>query len=141
MRIIFDSNIFVSAVLSRGFSYRLLQTVLDPKNGYFLFISAEILEEIFAKLSIFPEKGLAASSDIEDFKQLILRRCRFVAVREQVRVVEKDPDDNKILECAVAAKANLIVTMDKHLLKIKTFRGIPIIHPKTFSFIIPKQWG
>ena len=45
---------------------------------------------------------------------------------------------DKIIECAVEARANLIVTMDKHLFKLKSYQGIGIIHPKTLTWIIPK---
>jgi predicted nucleic acid-binding protein len=47
--------------------------------------------------------------------------------------VDADPDDNRILECAVWAEADLIVTGDKaHLQALKTFRGIAIVRPRQF---------
>ena len=44
-------------------------------------------------------------------------------------MVKDDPDDNKILECAYAAKVDYIITQDNHLLKLKEFEGIKIINP------------
>ncbi len=49
---------------------------------------------------------------------------------EKINITKEDPDDNKIIECAVTAKANYIITYDKHLLKIKKFRNILIIKPE-----------
>ena len=45
-------------------------------------------------------------------------------------IVKEDPDDNKIIECAVACGADFILTYDKHLLRLKEFRGIKIIMPE-----------
>jgi hypothetical protein len=44
--------------------------------------------------------------------------------------VKEDPADDKVLECALAADADFIVSGDKHLLKLREFRGIPIITTK-----------
>ena len=50
-----------------------------------------------------------------------------VTSRTTVRVVTADPDDDRILECAVAGKASLIVSNDHHLLDLKAYAGIPIV--------------
>ena len=57
-----------------------------------------------------------------------------------LEVVKADPDDDKILECAVEGSADLIVSGDRHLTRLKSFRGIGIVRPidfhrtfKTFS--------
>jgi len=47
-------------------------------------------------------------------------------------VIQADPSDDKFLECAVAGEATCIVTGDKHLLKLLTFRRIPILKPRQF---------
>ena len=57
----------------------------------------------------------------------------------KLSVQEVASDDFKILECAVAAEADLIVTMDQVLLRLKRFRNIGIVHPKTFSFMFPQK--
>jgi uncharacterized protein len=48
-------------------------------------------------------------------------------------VVKKDPDDDKILACAIAARAEWIVSGDDHLLSLKRYRGIRIVTPRQFS--------
>lgn len=59
---------------------------------------------------------------------------------KKISIVTRDPDDNKILECALAGKADLIVTLDQDLIKLKNFRGIGIIHPKTLSWTFPEYF-
>jgi len=50
-----------------------------------------------------------------------------IAPRTVLSVVSADPDDNRILECAVAGKADIIVSNDHHLLDLKICAGIPIV--------------
>ena len=50
-----------------------------------------------------------------------------IAPRTTIHAVSADPDDNRILECAVDGKADLIVTNDHHLLDLKSYSGVPII--------------
>lgn len=51
---------------------------------------------------------------------------------KKLDIVKDDPDDNKILECAIAGKVDYIISNDEHLLKLKEFEGIPIIKPEEF---------
>jgi hypothetical protein len=52
--------------------------------------------------------------------------------KEKIAIIRDDPADNKVLECAIAAGAKFIITGDKHLLKLKKFKGISIITAKEF---------
>ena len=60
-----------------------------------------------------------------------------IEITEKVSIVTRDPDDNKILECALSGKVDIIVTADQDLIKLKVFNGIAIIHPKTLAWIFP----
>jgi predicted nucleic acid-binding protein len=44
----------------------------------------------------------------------------------------EDPDDDKFLECAVAGKCEIIVSGDKHLLRVEEYQGITILNPRNF---------
>ena len=66
-------------------------------------------------------KLLALSQNIE-----------FTRKTPRLKVVKKDPDDDKFIECAVALKATLIVSGDKALLTLGEYRGIPILSPADF---------
>lgn len=51
---------------------------------------------------------------------------------ERLNVVKDDPDDNKVLECAIAGKVDFIVSSDNHLLKLKEFKKIKLVTPSEF---------
>jgi predicted nucleic acid-binding protein len=55
---------------------------------------------------------------------------------ERVHLVKADADDDSILECAKAARSDFLVTGDKHLLKLESFRGTRIIKPAAFLALI-----
>ncbi|MBI4430611.1 MAG: hypothetical protein HY587_02740 [Candidatus Omnitrophica bacterium] len=54
------------------------------------------------------------------------------APHEITNVITQNPDDDRVLECAVTGKAHFIISGDKHLLNLKAFRDIQIISPKDF---------
>jgi uncharacterized protein len=59
-----------------------------------------------------------------------------VAIRSRIDIITADPDDNRILECAVDGRANLIVSNDRHLLNLSSWAGIPIIAAPDFRRIL-----
>jgi len=67
-----------------------------------------------------------------EFKSLILDNATFVQPTISLEVIKEDPSDNIVLECAVIAKANFIVTGDKHLLSLREYKGTRIVSPSSF---------
>jgi uncharacterized protein len=55
---------------------------------------------------------------------------------DKIIYLKDDPDDDKILECAIASRCNYIVSGDKHLIKLKSFRNIKILKPAEFLVLI-----
>jgi len=68
--------------------------------------------------------------EINTFVEAIISFSDIVNPEIVIEAIKADPDDNKILECAVAAGASYIVSGDKHLLELKEYRKIKIITPK-----------
>lgn len=136
MRLVLDSNIYLSAYLSKGLASKILE--LGQLGKIDIFISEEIRSEVHEKLI---SKFKADGSDIERHLSILRQATQDVLTFEKVTVVSDDPDDNIILECAKAAGADLIVTSDKHLLKLKRFEQTAIVHPKTLVWIIPEFLG
>jgi len=60
----------------------------------------------------------------------------YVEPEVALEVVEDDPDDNRVLECAIAAKANYIISGDKHLLDLGEYRGIEVLPPAGFIVLL-----
>ena len=68
-----------------------------------------------------------AWGDVHAFREEILTFAKLVTPGESLDAVPADPTDNRILECAVAAGSEVIVSGDKHLLGLGSFRGIEIV--------------
>lgn len=136
MRIVLDTNVLIAAAL-KG---ELAADILDMAASSFLITiitSEEILEELQKKLL---KKFGWSEININFFINQLLQFAEVVKPTEKVNVVTRDPDDNKILECAVAGNADLIVSSDQDLIKLKQFKGIAIIHPKTLSWTFPEYF-
>jgi len=127
LRVVADSNIFVSALVFGGVAARLLQNAVDGKVQ--LFVSEAILEET---LGVMRDKFGRSAEQLEEARQAILSVADIVSERHILDIVKDDPDDNRILECALAAGADAIVSGDKHLLRLKRFEGISIITLREF---------
>jgi len=65
-------------------------------------------------------------------RESIAKMANCVTPGLKLDVIKEDPDDNSILECAVAAGSNLIVTYDKDLLRLSEYAGIKIINASDF---------
>lgn len=126
IKLVLDTNIIVSALIStRSNPARLLDAA--GKN-YSLFISKEILSELEGVIS--RDKFGFSSEKIDSAIEAILSFSEVVNPEIKLDVVKLDPDDNKILECAIACGASYIVSGDKHLLNLKEYKNIKIINPK-----------
>jgi len=113
-KIVLDTNVVVSALGWKGSPHRILLKCID--KTYLLFISPALVSELIRVLSY---KNI--------FETAVLVEPAF-----SLDIIQSDPSDNRILECAAAAACDYIVTGDKHLLDIRTFKGISIITPEDF---------
>ncbi len=86
------------------------------------------------KLGFSPDQAFETLADYLGF-------LRVVNIPNLLNAVPRDPDDNKVLECAVEGKAHYIVTGDKDLLVLKTFRDIQIVHASDFLKVSTKTQG
>jgi len=136
VRIVLDTNIYIAAALQGELSENIIQ-ITTTQKAFTLLVSKEILTELQEKLL---NKFKWLKKDIDRFLFNIIQNADIIEVVETVELVKRDPKDNKILECALSGKADLIVTADQDLIKIKTFKGIGIVHPKTLSWIFPKYF-
>jgi len=126
LKFVFDTNIFVSALMSkRGNPALLLDRV---RKSYTLFISKDILSEL--KDVISRDKFGYTDVEINSFVEAIISFTDIVNPEIKIDAIKADPDDNKILECAVTSRASYIVSGDKHLLDLIEYGKIKIIKPK-----------
>ncbi len=93
-------------------------------------ICQEIAEELAEKLQ---EKLNQSSENVTDTLTDLLSFLRVVSITNQLHVIATDPDDDKVLECAVVGHATHIVSGDKrHILPLGTYQGILIVSPAEF---------
>ncbi len=78
-----------------------------------------------------PKFGLRKSEHHAVIQELE-RLATWVFPEESIAQIEDDPDDNRVLECAVAFDANFIISGDEHLLTLKNFQKIDILTPAEF---------
>jgi putative PIN family toxin of toxin-antitoxin system len=126
-RVVADSNIFISALLRGGKPFELIELARDGRIE--LAITEEILDEIARVLST---KFRVSAEDARDMREEISGFTRLIAATEALDVVKADTTDNKVLECAVAASSETVITGDRHLLELGTFRAIKIMTVSDF---------
>jgi len=138
MRITVDTNILVSATFWKGSSDRIIQKA--EKKEIELILSKEILEEYAGVLDYKEIKDKIKNKSLEMSRTVekVTAISTIIAPKERFDIVKDDPDDNKILECAHAGNVKYIISNDKHLLKIKEFKGIKIISSDEFISIKQK---
>ena len=132
MRVVFDTNIYLAAILKPGLADFLLRKA--NQKQFDLIISCGILHELNDKLI---HKFSFEQKNIKDFIDNLKNLAKIVKINKKLNIIKNDPSDNIILETAIAGKANLIITLDKHLLRLKKYQNIGIVHLKTFYWIIP----
>ena len=132
MRVVFDTNVFVSAFILSG-SQGEQALLFAQRRKVDLYTSVAILTETARVLR---EKFDQSEKDITAALKIIGRVATIVRPVRKITVLEDVPD-NRILECAVTAEADLIVTGDHHLLKLREFEGIPIVRLADFLRSVP----
>lgn len=123
----FDTNILFSGLGWRGTPYRCLD--LARNRTVEGLTSREILDELVEKLR---DKLNFSPDQVTDTIADLLGFLRLVSLTNTLHVVVDDPDDDRVIECAVVGGANCIVTGDRHLLKLASYEGIAIVKAADF---------
>lgn len=129
MRVVLDTNAIVSALLFSGISSELVS--LWQKGLITLLLSREILDE-YLRVFSYPKFELTEEEIKELIQEEILPYAEVVKPKRRLRVVQRDPSDDKFIECAVAGKARVIISGDKDLLFLGRYRQIRILSPAKF---------
>ena len=139
MKITVDTNVLISATFWDGDSQKIIELVEKKKVA--LILSPVILKE-YAEVIQYKDiqekiqkKNLILKHSVLKIAQISL----IVEPDQKLSIVKNDPDDNIILECALAGEVDYIISQDKHLLTLKEFSGIKIVDPKEFLGIISQK--
>ena len=122
----FDTNVLLSATLWDG---SVAQKVLFDciQRDIKIYSSPEILAEY---RKVLKRDFEFTDEEIGEILGTVMKFINIIEPNEKVNIVKNDPDDNKIIECAIASKSQYLITYDKELLKIKEYQGIKIITPE-----------
>lgn len=132
MKIVLDTNVLISAIFWKGKPHEIL--TLAEKGIFRIASSNAILEELFGVLERpkFKPYLQQAQATMPDIQEKVLSLVEIFVSPNEVSVIQDDPSDNRILECALASRAFCIVSGDLHLVHLKQFREIPILTPSQF---------
>ena len=127
MKVVFDTNIYISAlVIPNSKAEEAIIKIIEGSDT--LLLSKEIMGEILSVLSIKFHRDREAISHVAFYLSDL---ARMIKPTRKIRLFKDDPD-NRILECAVSGRADVIVTGDKEILKLGEYEGITIISLKDY---------
>ena len=140
MRVVLDTNFVISRYLSPSgppahiFHYW-------EQGAFTLVVSEPILAEIERVFS-YPrinDKLKLSDQAIAGIIDGFATFGELVTPTQRLHVVEADPDDDKLIECAVAGKADYLVSGNDHLTDIKEYEGIQILTPAQFVLVLERE--
>jgi len=135
-RVVVDTNVFVSSFFGGN-----PRKIVDLwKSGQVtICLSKPIIDEY---VEVLQQLGLQNERELEELLNLFARgfHVLFSANTPELHLVNEDPDDDKFIECAVALKADFVISGDKNLIAIQDYMSIRIVTPKEFldSFVSPQ---
>jgi len=125
---VLDTNVLVSSALSNGKPAEILKLAED---GEFLSVTSPgIVEELRDVLT--RDRLPFTEEQVDELVSKILSISQVINPQIELEVIEDDPDDDKILEAAIAGNADCIVSGDSHLLQLEKHREISIHNPNKF---------
>jgi putative PIN family toxin of toxin-antitoxin system len=129
--VLLDTNIWISALLFGGLPSRLL--VLALARSLRIVTSPVLLDELDEKLR---RKFRMPNDQADDTRLRLENWCDVISTTASISFVRDDPDDDRVLECAVAGRADYIISGDKHLLHLGSYNGIAIVTVREFMDIM-----
>ena len=128
MRVVIDTNVFISSFFG-GNPRKIIN--LWKSGNITLCLTGGIIDEY---VEVLQRLGLQDASELEELLKLFSSGYHtvFTSKTNKIHAVEKDPDDDKFIECAAALNARYIITGDKALRDIEDYMAIKVVTPKEF---------
>jgi putative PIN family toxin of toxin-antitoxin system len=132
LRVVLDTNVLISAFTHHhpGIPFQIWKMAIDRR--YRLLSSPTLVAEV---ADVLRRKFLWDEERARERVRFLAKTAEMVVPKVTLHVVS-DEDDSRILECAVAGKAGLIVSSDRHLRKLESYKGIGIVTPIDFRRIL-----
>src|SRR4030066_549551 len=128
MKVVIDTNVFISSFFG-GNPRKIID--LWKKEKMTLCLSKDVLDEY---MDVLQRVGLRDENEIEELLSLFAKgfNILFTTKTPKIRAVKDDPDDDKFVECAVALKADVVITGDSATRALGEYMGIKIVNPQQF---------
>ncbi len=125
MKIVLDTNVFISGVFWKGNPHKILNLWIDNKLE--IIITEKILDEYIRVLEKIDQKSGISNK----WRSLVLEKSIMVEGQNKIKIC-RDADDNKFLNAAVTGRVKYIISGDDDLLSLKSIESIKIITPSQF---------
>ncbi|MEP7136272.1 MAG: putative toxin-antitoxin system toxin component, PIN family [Chloroflexota bacterium] len=123
-----DTNVFVSGVFFSGPPYRIIEAW--QAGEFELVVSQEILDE-YQRVGIILGEA-RPNIDFHPILNFVIEQAKVYKPVKLTEPVCEDPDDDKFFACALASGSSVIISGDKHLLKVSGYEGIEVLKPREF---------
>ena len=140
MRVVLDTNVIVSAAISPASPPARIHAAWE--QGMFeLLVSSALLAEYRRALGYerVRERHRKEDNELDALVRDYAMAAVLVEPEHTLSIITADPDDKRVLECAVAGIASYIVSGDRHLLTLGIYQEIPILSPRTFSALLDDE--
>lgn len=127
-KIVLDTTVLISAIVFGGKPREILEKSI--KGQIQLLLSEDLIRELSGvlegkKFKYPPEIMKVIVRELEAIAEVVMPE-------KKLKIIKKDPEDNRVLECAEKSRANFIISGDVHLLELKEFMGTKILTPEAF---------
>ena len=128
MKVVLDTNVLISGIFFSGPPYKILKAWQLGK------IEIIVSEEILAEYQRVAEElsNQFPAIDVDPILELLTIHAEVISTQGFQVTICEDPADNKFINCALASKSRVIVSGDKHLLKISGYEEIEVLKPREF---------
>jgi putative PIN family toxin of toxin-antitoxin system len=129
---VLDTNVWISGLLWTGHPHEILRAA--ERGELTIVVSPAIVEEVAEALgrAKFAVRLTVLRTSVRELVESLLSVAEVSTPRRVIPVVTADPEDDKILACARAARVQWLVSGDAHLLTVGHYHGIRIVDPRTF---------
>ncbi len=137
MKVVLDTNVAVSAAINPGGTPA--QVILGWQRGAYTWVTSDaLLDELTRTFSSQQVRRHFTwhQDEIDDFLFSVSDSAEVVSPQQEITRITTDPDDNRVLEAAVEAEADYIVTGDRDLLDLESHGGVKIVTPAEFLAIL-----
>ena len=128
LRVVMDTNVFVSGVFFSGPPYQILKAW--QSGDFELVVSQEILDEYRRVGEILARER--PKIDLNPILNFVIEHAKAYKSAKLKEPICEDPDDDKFFACALASESKVIISGDKHLLKVSGYGGIEVLKPREF---------